>query len=291
MGIRTSVAVEVEHPIYSWRKWFELPFDCQPWAPRCASHPDERPDLRGRRTGPLGGAPAQRASGWPAPKATLIATTARNGGRERHAADAIGSVPTRGNPGRTSAYGFARTGNAVWGNPSRVRIPPSPPPFRLRDRVAGPSRSVAGSQPRLATLETLLPGYAHGSSCGAAGIPAGAATASSGSTRAQWRGSRARRGRRESRDGPRPAPGGTSPGPSSSTPRTVRVSRRNRWGEWCTGTRSGMEHGGPAAPEAAPAAPEAAPEAAPAAPGAAARGPRRGPRPTWRARVRPGPLL
>ena len=47
----------------------------------------------------------------PLPKATLIATAARNGGRERHAEDAIGSIPSRHNPERTSADGFARTGN------------------------------------------------------------------------------------------------------------------------------------------------------------------------------------
>ena len=41
---------------------------------------------------------------------------------------------------------WRRTGNAVWGNPSRVRIPPSPPP-----------RAAQADPPRRADLSTLAP--------------------------------------------------------------------------------------------------------------------------------------
>jgi len=44
---------------------------------------------------------------------------------ERHAEDAIGSIPSRHNAGRTPADGFARTGNGAWGNSSRDERRPS----------------------------------------------------------------------------------------------------------------------------------------------------------------------
>src|SRR5690348_12742558 len=54
--------------------------------------------------------------------------TARAGSDPR-AATLCGRVGTdAANPERSPSGLWRRTGNAVWGNPSRVRIPPSPPP-------------------------------------------------------------------------------------------------------------------------------------------------------------------
>ena len=50
---------------------------------------------------------------------------------------------------------WRRTGNAVRGNPSRVRIPPSPPSPRRRGR---PMRCVVASAPRSRTLECARSG-------------------------------------------------------------------------------------------------------------------------------------
>ncbi len=51
---------------------------------------------------------------------------------------------------------WRRTGNAVRGNPSRVRIPPSPPPLTLRAIMA--AGGVGGSAPRSRTSECARSG-------------------------------------------------------------------------------------------------------------------------------------
>ncbi len=97
--------------------------------------------------------------------------TSRAGGRAAQSGCAGGGMPLPCLLGERSPSGlWRRTGNAVWGNPSRVRIPPSPPlsappvdrPVRalappvLADvRTVGPM--VRGASPRTSGGCTLAP--------------------------------------------------------------------------------------------------------------------------------------
>ncbi len=80
--------------------------------------------------------------------------TSRAGGRAAQSGCAGGGMPLPCLLGERSPSGlWRRTGNAVWGNPSRVRIPPSPP--LSAPPVDRPMRALA--PPVLAHVRTVGP--------------------------------------------------------------------------------------------------------------------------------------